>query len=310
MNIHKEYALIAILATAAIVGVGPAFGFCPPTCAPESNSTAGLMTGNNTTAVQPIVIPVTLPLSVSTDNTTYDRQSVINVTGHVKNIIPGLPVTMRVSDPLGNIVEVDQLTVDSNGNFQTTINTSSPLWTNGGTYTIYAQYGVQQGLRTAQTQFSIVTGSGGGSSSCQSDQLAATVNDEIYCIDYSINGGTATGATLSMSSKSLTVNIQATGNGQITLNIPRSVLDAKAGVKDDSFFVLVDGEEKDNFVDTPSANTRTLTIPFWTGAEQIEIIGTQVVPEFGPIAALVLAIAIISIIAVSAKTGLRFMPKY
>ena len=34
------------------------------------------------------------------------------------------------------------------------------------------------------------------------------------------------------------------------------------------------------------------------------------IPEFGPIAALVLAIAIISIIAVSAKTGLRFMPKY
>ncbi|MBI1828155.1 MAG: PEFG-CTERM sorting domain-containing protein, partial [Thaumarchaeota archaeon] len=41
-----------------------------------------------------------------------------------------------------------------------------------------------------------------------------------------------------------------------------------------------------------------------------EIIGTWIVPEFGPIAALVLAIAIISIIAVSAKTGLRFMPKY
>ena len=34
------------------------------------------------------------------------------------------------------------------------------------------------------------------------------------------------------------------------------------------------------------------------------------VPEFGPITALILAIAIISIIAVSAKTGLRFIPKY
>ena len=33
------------------------------------------------------------------------------------------------------------------------------------------------------------------------------------------------------------------------------------------------------------------------------------VPEFGPIAALVLAIAIVSIIAVSTKTGLRFNPK-
>lgn len=37
---------------------------------------------------------------------------------------------------------------------------------------------------------------------------------------------------------------------------------------------------------------------------------SSAVPEFGPIAALILAIAIVSIIAVSAKTGLKFMPKY
>jgi len=307
MSTHKEYALIAILATAAIVGVGPAFGFCPPDCAPKANYTAGLMAGNNTTTVQPIIIPVTLPLSLTTDKTTYDRQSTILVTGHVQNIISGLPVTLRVSDSSGNVVDVEQLTVDNSGNFQTKINTSSPLWTSGGTYTIYAQYGIQQGMRQTQTQFSI---GGGGASSCQPDQLSATVNNEMYCVNYSISGGTATGATLSMSSKTLTVNLQSTSDGQITLQIPRSVLDAKSGVKDGSFFVLVDGEEKDSFTDTPSADTRTLTIPFSMGAEQIQIIGTQIVPEFGPIAALVLAIAIISIIAVSAKTGLRFMPKY
>ena len=59
-----------------------------------------------------------------------------------------------------------------------------------------------------------------------------------------------------------------------------------------------------------SKDARTLSIGFAAGDSEIEIVGTQVVPEFGPIAALVLAIAIISIIAVSAKTGLRLMPKY
>jgi predicted secreted protein with PEFG-CTERM motif len=309
MSTHKEYALIAILATAAMVGVGPAFGYCPPDCAPKSDYTAGLMTGSNDTTVQAIVVPPSLPLTVAADKTTYDRQSTIAVTGNVLNPIPALPVTMTVSDPRGNFVEVAQLPVDSNGNFQTTINTSSPLWTSDGTYTILVQYGSQQGMRTAQTQFSIGV-AGGGQASCQPTQLSATLGSEHYCIDYSITGGTATGATLDQSSKTLSVNIQSTTDGQITLNIPRSVLDAKAGVKDDSFFVLVDGEEKNNFTDTPSTGTRTLTIPFMAGAEKIEIIGTQIVPEFGPIAALVLAIAIISIIAVSAKTGLRFMPKY
>jgi predicted secreted protein with PEFG-CTERM motif len=307
MSTHKEYALIAILATAAIVGVSPAFGDSMSGMSSSGNSTQG-MSVSNTTTVQPIIVPVTLPLSVTTDKTMYDRQSIILVTGHVQNIIPGLPVTLRVSDSSGNVVEVNQLTVDNSGNFQANINTSSPLWTSGGTYTIYAQYGEQQGMRTAQTQFSI---GGGGASNCQPDQLSATVNNEMYCIDYSISGGTATGATLSMSSKTLTVNLQATSDGQITLQIPRSVLDAKTSSgQDDSFFVLVDGEEKDSFTDTPSADIRTLTIPFSMGAEQIQIIGTQIIPEFGQIAALVLAIAIISIIAVSAKTGLRFMPKY
>ncbi len=306
---NKEYALIAILATAAVVCVGPAFGVgCTPPCTPRANYTTELMTGSNTTTVQPIVIPPALPLSVTTDKTTYDRQSIILVTGHVANQIPGQPVTMRVSDPLGNFVEVDQLTVDSSGNYQTKINTSSPLWTTSGTYTIYVQYGSQQGMRTDQTQFSI--GAVSGQTSCQPEQLSVTLGSNLYCIDYSITGGTATGATLDTSSKTLAVNIQSTTDGQVILKIPRSVLDAKAGVNDDSFFVLVDGEQKDSFTDTPSADTRTLTIPFAAGAEKIEIIGTQIVPEFGPIAALVLAIAIISIIAVSAKTGQRFMPKY
>ncbi len=309
MSTHKEYALIAILATAAIVGVSPAFGYCPPDCAPKTNYTMGLITGTNVTTDQPIIIPTALPLSLSTDKTVYDRQSVINVTGNVQNIIVGLPVTLRVSDSLGNIVQVSQLTVDNSGNFETKFNTSSPLWARGGTYTIYAQYGVQQGMRMVKTQITIGTGVG-GAISCQPTQLTATINSEVYCINYSISGEKATGATLSSSSKSLTVNLQGTSSGQITLQIPRTVLDAKAGVKDDSFFVLVDGQEQDSFTDTPSANMRTLTIPLGAGTQQIEIIGTQIIPEFGVIATLVLAIAIVSIIAVSAKTGLRFMPKY
>jgi len=49
---------------------------------------------------------------------------------------------------------------------------------------------------------------------------------------------------------------------------------------------------------------------FLAGAEKIEIIGTFVVPEFGAIAALILAVAIISIIAVFAKSRLSIMPRY
>ena len=81
------------------------------------------------------------------------------------------------------------------------------------------------------------------------------------------------------------------------------------GDQDDTFFVLVDGEEVD-FEETTTSTDRTLTIQFPAGAEEIEIIGTFVVPEFGTIAVMILAVAIISIIAVSAKSRLSIMPRY
>ena len=107
---------------------------------------------------------------------------------------------------------------------------------------------------------------------------------------------------------SLIISIDAMDDGSITLTIPRSVLDATINGADDDFFVLVDGEEVD-FDETVTSTDRTLTIAFPAGAEEIEIIGTFVVPEFGTIAAMILAVAIISIIAVSAKSRLSIMPR-
>lgn len=44
-------------------------------------------------------------------------------------------------------------------------------------------------------------------------------------------------------------------------------------------------------------------------AEKVEIIGTKVIPEFGAIAGMVLAVTIISIIIVSAKSRLSIMSR-
>jgi predicted secreted protein with PEFG-CTERM motif len=197
MSTHKEYALIAILATIAVVGVGPAFGYCPPTCAPKADYTAAMMSGNSSN-IQSIAPPEHLyPISVTVANSVYDHNSVVMVSGHVLNPYPGQDVAMKVISPSGNIVFATQLSLDSNGDYSTKINTASALMAENGQYTIYVQQGDEQS-RTNQVQF----------------QLA----------------GQAPAVTA--------------------------------------------------------------------------------IPEFGPIAALVLAIAIVSIIAVSAKTGLRFMPKY
>jgi len=93
MSTHKEYALIAILATAAVVGIMPAFALSP------ADTTYSSQISPSTGSQQ------ILPIVVSTDKDTYDRQSTIIVTGHVQNSIGGQAVTMKVSDPDGKIVE-------------------------------------------------------------------------------------------------------------------------------------------------------------------------------------------------------------
>ena len=90
--------------------------------------------------------------------------------------------------------------------------------------------------------------------------------------------------------------------------VPRDIIDATVGNEDDDFFVLVDNEEVD-VEETKGSTDRTVTVAFPAGAETIEIIGTFAIPEFGTIAVMILAVAIISIIAISTKSRLSIMPK-
>ena len=122
-------------------------------------------------------------------------------------------------------------------------------------------------------------------------------------ISYEITNGKLLNVIPDLDAVSLLIYIETTDAGSITLTIPRSVLDASINDGDDEFFVLVDGEEVD-FEEIKTSVDRTLTIDFLAGTEQIEIIGTFVIPEFGTIAAMILAVAIISIVAISAKSRL------
>ena len=149
-----------------------------------------------------------------------------------------------------------------------------------------------------------------GSNSTLGTLSTIPVGGTNFSISYTITKGTVVDIKTDIQSKSLIIYIQTTGDGILTITLPRALIDSQTNGHDDQFFVLNNGQEA-NFQEINKTSVdRTLSIPFLDGTEQIEIIGTQVVPEFGPIAALVLAIALVSIIAVSAKTGLRFMPKY
>jgi predicted secreted protein with PEFG-CTERM motif len=205
------------------------------------------------------------------------------------------------------IVALAQLTVDADKKFSTEITAGGTMRTSG-TYTVEVTYGTQNRIATTSFEF-------GGSATTQPSSnpritdTTVLVEGSSDLIRYKITGGKLLNIMPDVEANSLIVSIDATGDGSLTLTIPRSVLDATMNGEDDDFFILIDGEEVD-FDETTTSTDRTLTIAFPVGAEEIEIIGTFVVPEFGTIAAMILAVAIISIIAISAKSRLSIIPRY
>ncbi|MDE1728682.1 PEFG-CTERM sorting domain-containing protein [Candidatus Nitrosotalea okcheonensis] len=126
-----------------------------------------------------------------------------------------------------------------------------------------------------------------------------------FQVPYSITGAIVSDMSISSSDTSLVVFLQSSDDGNLTLTLPRALIDAKNGTNDDQFFVLVDGADTD-FTEHKTSTDRTITVFIPKNTEQVEVIGTQVVPEFGALSSVVLIMAIISIVAISTKTRLKF----
>ena len=241
----------------------------------------------------------TVPITVTTDKESYADGETVVISGESKDFISGVQVSIVVTNPIGNRVAIQQLDLEPDKTYSTSITAGGGLWKAAGTYTVKVQYGSDN--RSNETTFEF----GGSETSGKKIHVEGTDFD----VRYSITGGKVLGITADVEAKSLLVSIETTSDGTLIITLPRGLIDAKINGEDDSFFVLIDGEEVE-FTEEITSEDRTLTIHFQDGAEEIEIIGTWIIPEFGAIAALVLAVAIISIIALSAKTRLRLMPKY
>ena len=264
---------------------------------------------------------------VSTDKPSYLDGDTITISGEIKNMVPGDQLSMLIQSPNGNLVALDQLTVGVDNQFSTEIKVGGKLMKIEGTYTIKVQYREQ----SANTSFEF-----GGTVSIPANNMVeetieetieeiivddpvvidsivtattVTVQDSTDLVSYEITNAKLINVIPDLDAVSLLIYIQTTDDGSITLTIPRSVLDASINDGDDEFFVLVDGEEVD-FEEITTDTDRRLTIGFSAGTEQIEIIGTFVIPEFGTIAAMILAVAIISIVAISAKSKLSMLSRY
>ena len=292
MNNRTSFALLTVLTAVGAITMSSAY-------AEQQAFVKDILTDVRITANEELLKD--MPISVWTDKTNYEHNDTIMVTGQVANIASGFPVTVAVVSPLNSIVTIDQLTVADDGSFETTLNTAGAMWKYDGTYTIKVNYGSAEKSNSAKVEltggiaYTPTYSTPTANKQCSANEITASGQ----CIPFSISGGMVTSATLNTNDNSIIININANDDGILTVTPSKTV-------QDGIFMILVDGEEWDDV----EIVANKVTIMFPAGAEEIEIIGTFVVPEFGTIAAMILAVAIISIIAVSSKSRLSIMPRY
>ena len=215
--------------------------------------------------------------------------------------------TMVVSASNGNIVTVGQLST-SGGSFSDTLNVSAL----DGAYTI----AVNQGSSSKYNLSVSIDVSGGSSSSSDS------VSNQVAASEEEVAGQAAAdtrGLSLSAGGVEGSTTIDVSGttdrNGDITLTVTApngnivgvSQISPSGGGFDTTIEVGGPLWSQDGMY-TVSAHQGDSTL--YQASAQIEVVDGHVIPEFGVIAAMILAVAIVSIIVVTAKTRLSIVPRY
>ena len=233
-------------------------------------------------------------ISVQTDDDNYEEGDTIVISGQIKTIIGDTQVTLQLFRE-GSMVEIAQIKVSSDGNYSHTILAEGNLWKNQGEYVVKVTYGEGN---VAETNF-LFTPASAVLETTDIFEVDAG-NSGTFDIPYTIRGGTLLDISINQDIFGLVIQIDASDEGKLVLDLPRKYIDAeKQNGKDEVFIILIEKID-DQIVETQydeatsHSEIRTLTINFEEGDSSIQIIGTYVIPEFGTIVMIILTIGIMA----------------
>ncbi len=218
-----------------------------------------------------------------------------------------LDVTIVLKSSNG-IHDVAQLSV-SDGSFSTTFNVSN---LKDGTYTIAANQGSSSKYNLS---VSVDVSDGTSTSSASVSNQAAAAEEEAGSVEVVA----ASGLTLTASGVEGSTTIDVSGTTDRTGDITLKVIAPNGNVvsvsqispSGGSFMTTIevggplwsqDGMYTISAHQGKASNYQTST--------EVEVVDGHVIPEFGVIAVMILAVAIVSIIVVTAKTRLSIVPRY
>ena len=249
--------------------------------------------------------------------TAEDGSNTISFTGTTTSNTPYVSF-VAVSPNGQNVVSVDQVTPDANGDFSTEFNVSN--WKQDGMYKITASHGGSN-LYSITLNVEVTGGSTAETSTSDSSVVTNQSNDDLADVYTGVDEdsvGLSITANAMEGSDTIEITGQTTRTNEdviFTVTAPNGNLvsvdqispdasgdfatDISVGgplwSQDGAYTVTAQqGSGNSNFIDSV----------------EVDIADGLVVPEFGTIAAMILAVAIISIIAISAKSRLSIVPRY
>ena len=236
----------------------------------------------------------------------------ISVSGHTMSQITD--ITFTVISPSLNVISVGQLTPDANGDFATEFKVN-PMWKESGFYTIKVEQSPHgSSLYKASLRVEIINGM-----TSETDVTESNLETGFFEPKPTERKGLVIKESNAMAGSNI-ITIMGTTDSANSITIKVIAPNGNVVVVDQFAPIL----------DTDSHFLKDITTggPLWNQDGQYTIIAQQgddpkykysievgikdgvVIPEFGTIAVMILAVAIISIIAVSAKSRLSIMPRY
>ncbi len=223
----------------------------------------------------------------TTNKSVYQPGDKVIISGSVAKIVNNNPATIMIINPIGNVYDVGQISLSNNLFTHDFVLGDSAT---SGTYDVKIKYGDQSG----KTSFVVQVG----------QMQLIPVGD--YAIKVRGNDTVIKYSDVSVSTidNSITVTVNAsTISGSSVMQefqIPKKIIDAPSSL----LTVKINGFiSQCTQIETQSDRMLDCMIP--VDATQLQIFGTTVIPEFGPIAMLILTIGVIGIIFLSNKVKIN-----
>ena len=228
-------------------------------------------------------------------------------------------VTLQVKTPDGNNLQaIGQQTPDANGDFGETFNVSN--WKQNGMYTITANQGNSSLLYNITVSVEVIDGMTSETSASDSSMVSRQSNANLATATTESTDeirGLSITATAEEGSDTIEITGQTSkSNEDVTFTVTSpngniiSIDQTSPDTNGDFATIISVGLPQWSQDGAYTVTAQQGNDSMYTDSVEVEVADGVVVPEFGTIAAMILAVAIISIVAISAKSRLSIVPRY